>query len=63
MFMLVKNCSGGAAQRVLEITGISLPAIPMMTYLKIRFDSTGILENLPHEATSDVWPLGWGCFV
>lgn len=66
MYMLVKNCpaqcSGEAAQRLLEITGISLPAIPMMTHLQIKFGSIDILENMSHNATS-LWPLGWSCHV
>lgn len=63
-YMLVKNCpeqcSGGTAQRLLEITGISFPAVPMMTHLQIKFGSTGMLENMSHKATSGLWPLGWG---
>lgn len=67
MYMLVKNGpgqhSGGAVQRLLEITGISLPAIPTMTHLQIKFGSIGMSENMSHKATSCLWPLGWGCRV
>lgn len=52
-------CSGGVAQRSLEIAGISLPVIPILTQFPIRFDSTCTLENLSHKASSGLWPLSW----
>lgn len=66
MYRLVKNCpaqcSGGAAQRLLEITGTSLPALPMMTHLQIK-SGPYTLENTSHRASSGLWPLSWSCLV
>lgn len=52
-------CSGGAAQRLLEIAGNSLPVIPILTQFQIRFDSIHVRKQVTQ---SHFWslPLGWG---
>jgi len=63
IYTLAKNClaycSGGVAQRLLEIAGISLPVILILPQFPIRFNSTCTLENLSHKASSGLWPLSW----
>lgn len=60
IYILAKNCLAYCSERLLEITGISLPVIPLQTQFQIRFDSTGTLENLPHKASCGLWPFSWG---